>query len=202
MFGVFLELRGKRVVVIGGGPVGRRKARAAMAAGARVLVVSLDETPRDLEVGIEWAQEPYRPEHLDGTALVFAATNSPTLNAEIANDARVRGIWVNLADAPSEGDFHVPALLRHGDFVIAVSTGGAAPSVAATVRDRLAQEYDAAWGEWVALLAEMRQECKGSPQKRELLTKLADVNWVERIRSEGMEAVRVAMRGVLHTVGE
>lgn len=200
MFPVLLDLRGKRVLVVGGGPVGRRKAAAAAAAGATVRVVALEPRPADLDPSIAWHAAPYRAEHLDGVSLAFAA-GPPAVTAAVAADAKARGVWVNAAADPSAGDVHLPAAVRHGDFVVSVGTGGASPAFARRVREKLAAEYDESFGAFVAVLAEVRRqvlaEVPDAARRRDLLDGFADWAWLERLRREGPEVVRAAMRAAV-----
>jgi precorrin-2 dehydrogenase/sirohydrochlorin ferrochelatase len=197
MLPVFLDLNGRRVAVVGGGAVGRRKAAAARAAGASVRVI--DPAPRPAELtdpGLEWVAEPYRPEHLDGAALVFAAATEG-VNAAVVADAAARGIWVNSATRPEGGDFILPASLAVGGLTVAVGTGGAAPALARRVRDRLAGQLDPAYADWVAVLGRVRRvvldAVADEPTRRQLLDRFADWPWLERIRSEGPDVVLSAM---------
>jgi len=194
MLPLLLDLTGKRVVVVGGGPVGRRKAAAAVAAGAVVAVV--DPHPTGELVGVAHVAEAYRPEHLAGARLAFAAA-TPEVNAAVVADATLRGIWVNSATDPAAGDVAVPAVVRRGWLTVAVSTGGAAPALARRVREKLEAEFDAAFAEWVRLLDELRPrvlEAVPDPaRRRALLDAFADWPWLARLRAEGAAAVRAAM---------
>lgn len=200
MLGAFLDLTGRLALVVGGGAVGRRKAHAVRAAGGRVRLVCLEPRPGDVEdADLEWRQEPFQPAHLDGAALAFAAA-TPGVNARVAEEARRRGLWVNVADDPASGDFHLGACVRRGGLEVAVGTGGASPALARRVRDELSERLDDAYGAWVALLAELRPSVLAIPdaaRRREVFERLAEGEWLGRLRSEGVAAVREAMRSLL-----
>ncbi len=202
MFSLLLDLTDRVGVVVGGGPVGRRKARSLLDAGTLVRLICLEPVPGDFSSPrLTWIPEPYDPAHLTGASLVFAAA-TPQLNRQIVADARSRGIWVNCANDPPAGDFIVPATLRRGGFVISVGTGGAAPALARRVRDRLEPQFDDAFAAWVSLLREMRAETQSaiSDEKRRqgMFDRWTEWPWLERVRHEGVEAVRSAMRDELH----
>jgi cobalt-precorrin 5A hydrolase/precorrin-3B C17-methyltransferase len=129
-------------VVVGGGPVGARKVHGLLAAGIRVRLIS-PEAVQDLQAlaeqgSITWEQRRYETGDLEGARLVFAAASHRLVNRRVASEARHAGILCNVADAPDDGSFIVPAVYRSGRTVVAVSTGGASPSRAAAIRDRLA----------------------------------------------------------------
>jgi siroheme synthase-like protein len=156
-----IALHGERLtaVVIGGGPVGTRKALALVEAGARVRVISPAVTPELAEAErarrLSIAREPYRAEQLGDATLVIAATDSREANAQIAVDAHSRGKLVNITDFPDEGNFHTMALHRSGDVTIAVSAGGV-PGAAARIRDAIAERFDARYGRAVSALRGLR----------------------------------------------
>ncbi|MDW8405378.1 precorrin-3B C(17)-methyltransferase [Chloroflexus sp.] len=129
-------------VVIGGGPVGERKVRGLLAAGFPVRLISPTATAQlaawAAEGRLIWEQRAYQAGDLAGARLVFAATNDRAVNARIAAAASAAGALCNVADAPDEGDFHVPAVHRSGELTIAVSSHGTAPARAAAVRDAIA----------------------------------------------------------------
>jgi precorrin-2 dehydrogenase/sirohydrochlorin ferrochelatase len=194
MFPLFLNMMNRLCVVIGGGSVGQRKMTALLESGASVRLVCLEDRPPYLDSPrLEWLTRPYQAEHLNGAALVFAAA-TPEVNQQVVRDARSRGIWVNVTDNAPDGDFFVPAILRRGNFVLAVSTGGAAPALAQAVRNSLEEQFDEAFGTWVALLSEVRPivlaTLTDEQQRRRLLAQLCRWDWLERLRREDIETVR------------
>ncbi|HYH65741.1 MAG TPA: NAD(P)-dependent oxidoreductase [Urbifossiella sp.] len=196
MFPVTLDLTGRTVVVVGGGAVGRRKATAVAAAGAHVLLVDPTGCPGTAVPGLSVRTEDYSPAHLTGAALVFACA-TPEVNARVVADGRALGVWVNSATDPAGGDFTLPAVHAVGRLTLAVATGGASPALARRVRDRLAGQFDAAFAAWVELLNEVRGQVlvtvADPARRRQLLDDFADWPWLDRVRAEGVAAVRAAM---------
>ena len=201
VFPLFLNLSGKRVVVVGGGAVGTRKIGALHASGAVVRVVDPGNPRHDWHGSpVIHVAEAYRADHLDGAALAFACA-TPDVNAQVVRDGRVRGVWVNSATAPDSGDFTLPAVVRRGELTLAVSTGGAAPALARCVREKWEAEFDTAFADWVRLLADMRAEVLATipdeARRRALLDSFASWEWLARLRVEGVDPVREAMRALL-----
>ncbi len=198
MFPILINLTGRLVVVVGLGSVGTRRAVAAMRAGAVLRVIEPHPTRSVCELGpvATLVPEPYAPEHLEGACLVFACGPSD-VNARVVADCRSRGILVNSASDPESADFIVPSVMRRGTLTIAVSTAGAAPSLARRIRQRLQAEFDEAFEDWLRLLSEVRrvirQRVVSPGRRRELLDQFGDWWWLERLRAEGVEAVRAEM---------
>ncbi len=140
-FPVFLDLRGAQVLVAGAGKVAARKIDALLAHGAAVTVVAKEFSApvrRLVEDGrVRGTLSPFRPEHLDGMALAFAATSDPAANRSVAREARRRNIPVNVADVPAECSFILPAVVSGKEFTLAVSTGGKNPGAARAIREFL-----------------------------------------------------------------
>ncbi len=136
-----LNIKGKRCVVIGGGKVAERKVKNLLHSGARVRVVSPDLTrllSKWVNQGkINYTRSEYRAGYLKGAFLVYAATSNRKVNAEIARDAILRKLLVNVADAPMESTFILPAVVRKREVSIAISTNGLSPAKSVRIRDRL-----------------------------------------------------------------
>ena len=180
LFPLYANVVGKRCVVVGGGKVAERKVADLLAAGASVQVISPDITPvlarQAAAKVLEWLPAPYAPEHLEGAWLVFAATNIRAVNAQVSQDAADRRCFVNVADAPEEGGFLVPSVVRRGDLCLSVSTGGNNPILARKVAQELQTRYGSEYGLLVELLGQMRAYVKlrtdAPSQRRYILSQL------------------------------
>ena len=130
-------------VVVGGGAVGERKIAGLLAAGARVRLISPTATAQIAAWAkrreIEWVTRDYHVGDLAGAFLAFAATNARTVNAQVAQEAAQLHMLCNVADAPADGNFHVPAVHRQPGLVIAVGSGGQSPTRAKRIRDQIAK---------------------------------------------------------------
>ncbi len=166
LYPIFLDLSDRRCVVVGGGEVANRKARKLLQARARVTVIS-PEIGAELEsVAVEVHRRPYREGDLEGAYLAFAATDSREVNAAVAREAEERGVPVNVADRPSEGDFALPSALRRGRLQVAVSTGGASPTLARRIRDKLEEVFGP---EWAGIVEELRKNRRSGEKGDERL---------------------------------
>ncbi len=141
------NLSGRVAVVVGGGIVGERKVRSLLAADVQVRLISPSATEQLAAWAehddIEWKRRVYRDGDLDDVGLVFAATNVRAVNHEIAAAAHRQGLLVNVADAPAEGNFHSPAVVRRDDLIVSVSTISGQPRKATSARDRIAALLEA-----------------------------------------------------------
>jgi precorrin-2 dehydrogenase / sirohydrochlorin ferrochelatase len=144
-------------VVVGGGAVATRKASKLFQAGAEVVVVSPTVLPELEDMSVEVHERSYEYGDLEGADLAFAATNSREVNAAVAREANAREIRVNVADRPAEGDFAVPSTLRRGGLQVAVSTGGASPTLARRIRNELEEIFGPEWAGVVEELEAVRR---------------------------------------------
>lgn len=190
-----LDLNGRAVLVVGLGPVGRRKAKGLVAAGARVIGV--DPAGAVAVDGVEVRAEPYHADHLRGVCLAVAA-GPAEVNRRVVADARAAGVWVNSAGGPGSGDFTLPAVWRDGGLTLTVATAGASPALAAALRDRAAGALGPAAAGLAATLAELRPEVfarvADPDARRRLLADWGDPRWLDLYAEGGAEAVRRAVR--------
>jgi uroporphyrin-III C-methyltransferase/precorrin-2 dehydrogenase/sirohydrochlorin ferrochelatase len=156
-----MSLRGRPVVVVGGGEVALRKVEGLLAEGARVTVIAPAVAPGlEALVGqgaVELRRRRHRRGDLAGFALVFAATADRRVNARVSAEAGRAGLFVNVADDPELCSFHLPARVRRGSLQIAVATDGAAPFAARRLRQVLERRFGPEWGEWMEAAARVRE---------------------------------------------
>jgi precorrin-2 dehydrogenase / sirohydrochlorin ferrochelatase len=161
LYPLFMDVSGSRCVVVGGGGVASRKVRGLLESGARVVVVSPEVSPEIEGMDVTVERRPFRPGDLAGAALAFAATDRREVNAAVAREARENGVPVNVADRPAEGDFALPSVLRRGGLQVAVSTGGASPTLAREIRAAMEPSFAA---EWAGIVERFRAAREGGTE--------------------------------------
>jgi len=190
MYPAFLDLHGLPVTVVGGGPVAARKARGLLKCGARVTLIAkkFSRACKRLR-GVVKRLRVFRESDLRSARLVFMATDDLVLNVRIGKLAEERGIWANVASPPESGRFAVPACVRRGRLLVAVSTGGASAAAAKALRRHLSARLDPAWGTFLELLRARRhrvlRRVRQPGRRHHLLLALGDPIWVTLIRRKG-----------------
>ena len=139
---VFLDLRGRRVVVIGGGAMGEEKVTRLMPYGAQVVVVSPDVTDEVSKLAqdgqVEWTRRLYRGGDLEGAFIAIVAdTSDDAVNHAVSEEARQRNVPLNVADVTELCTWITPSVARRGEVIVATSTGGASPALARRFREIL-----------------------------------------------------------------
>jgi uroporphyrin-III C-methyltransferase/precorrin-2 dehydrogenase/sirohydrochlorin ferrochelatase len=162
---LFHNLRGARVLVVGGGEIALRKSRLIADAGAVLRVVAPDIGTELRELidssGGEQILRGYTESDLNGCVLIIAATDDEPLNAQVSADARQRGVPVNVVDAPSLCSVIFPAIVDRSPLVIAVSSGGDAPVLARLIRAKIETWIPPTYGHLAGLAARFRHQVKG-----------------------------------------
>jgi precorrin-2 dehydrogenase/sirohydrochlorin ferrochelatase len=161
-----LKLSGRRSLVVGGGDIGLEKVEGLLACDGDVTLVAPDaiQPLEDLaaEGSIRWERREYRPDDLEGTFMVIAATSDTEVNIGIYEDAERRAMLVNVVDVPPLCNFILPAIIRTGPLAIAISTAGASPALAKRIRNEIAEEYGEPYARLAILLNDVRGWAKGS----------------------------------------
>lgn len=185
---LFVDMRGKRALVVGGGCVAQRKVETLVDHGCRVTVVTPEATGKIREFAcqdsIELILRPFDSKDVQGSFLVFACTDSPELNRRIANAAEAAGALVNCVDS-QEPEISIPATLRRGDLQIAVSTAGASPALARRIRCGLEEAFPRNFDHAVRLIGQARlmtlERVADSKTRHRLNRLIAEDRWVQRI---------------------
>jgi siroheme synthase-like protein len=193
---LMLDVTGRLVVVIGGGPVAVRKVKGLLDAGATRVRVVAPTFHAEMPADIERVAAAYEPGHLDGAGLAFATTDSPAVNERVARDGAERGIWVNRSDEGAQGDFSTPAKLADGEVVVTVSAGSAALSAA--IRDDLAAKLDRRHVKLAEAMKTLRRAVRTSevdPHRRAAIFRdLASADALKAVESGGVDGVREWIR--------
>lgn len=205
---ILVALEGRRVVVIGGGSVAARKVPPLLECGAQVAVVS-PEVSSEIEAlspPVTIVRRAYADGDLAGAFLAVSATSDSSVNAAVARDAARRGLLANVVDAPEDSTFLVPSVLRRGEVVVAVSTQGSSPALAARVRRDLEAAVGEEYGRLARLLGGLRAEVlrrvPDGPRRARLFRALVDSEALARLRrGDGDEAVSDYLRGIAFEEG-
>jgi siroheme synthase-like protein len=200
---VNMLVRDRRVVVVGAGRIAARKIEPLLDAGARVEVVAPDAN--DEVQG--WADDgrlvfhrrPFAPADVEGAWLALTATDDPTVNAAVHEAAEAARVWVNSADDPANCSFTLMSVIRRGDLVVSIGTGGRSPALATHLRRRLGEEIGPEYETLVDLLSEAREALRATGRSSE------DANWqsvfeggiVELVRAGRIDQARELLRTCL-----
>ena len=164
MYPITLDLKEKPVLIIGAGNVGERKIMSVHNAGADITVISeqYGEPVKKLaqEGKIRLIERAYQTGDCRGYLMVIGSTGSNAVNAAISEECTALGTLVNIVDQPEYCNFHVPAVVKRGDFQIAVSTGGKSPALAREIRKELEEQYNEEYGRLTERLGKIRKELK------------------------------------------
>lgn len=202
---IFLELKGRRVVVIGGGAVAVRKAQSLLETGARLVVVAerIDKMMTALcrSKNAELIKAKYSKEYLAGAVLAVAATNNHQLNRRIYKDCQALEVLCNVVDEPELCDFFVPAVVKRGDLQIAVGTEGNCPAYAGHIRKKLEKIFTEKHGQFLAELQTIRQEIiegvTEPAERKTVLGLLVDDESFEYFVQNGPEKWRVRSEEII-----
>lgn len=189
---IMMDLRGMRVLLVGGGKIAARKASQLLAAGAELTVISpeISAEIRALEQAgsFEWIAREAQIDDVENYRIVYAASGDEELNERLAEAARRNGALVNVASRAQSGNFIHPAVLRRGRLIVAASTSGAGPTVASALIRELDERFGNEYETYVEFLYVMRQKIRASVSEPEvrhrLMRKLAETDILDHIRQE------------------
>ena len=202
---IFLELSGRRVVLVGGGAVAVRKAHALLDAGARLIVVA--ERAGDVLTALcrkhnaELIRSKYSKQYIAGAVLVIAATNDPRVNEQVYRDCQTLEVLCNVVDDPSLCDFFVPAVVKRGDLQIAIGTEGYCPAYAGHLRKQFETTFTEEHGRFLSELENVRKQIIDNvptpADRKSLLGKLVDDESFDYFKTNGPDAWRQRARDLI-----
>ena len=185
---VNLLVDGRRCVVVGAGRIAARKIEALLDAGADVHVIALeavDEVREWHAAGrLEWHARAFVPADLDEAWLATTATSDPVTNRSVFEAGEARRIWVNAADDPRNCSFTLMSLVRQGDLVVTVGTGGRSPALATYLRNHVRSEMGPEYGVLLDLLSQAREEMRSGGRSSE------DADWQQALDSGMLDLIR------------
>lgn len=203
---VFLNIKSKKCVVIGGGAVALRKTEALLEFGANVTAIGPEMCRELVELAnkgrIRLIKRPYGPGDLDGADIAIVASSESDVNARVAREACKGKVLVNVVDNPELSDFIVPSTFRRGAIAIAISTGGKSPALARKIRMKLERDMGDEFAVLAALVGEARTELRSKGAK------ISSDKWEESIdldaligllRSHGVDSARTYLMNRLQS---
>ncbi|MGO9097140.1 MAG: bifunctional precorrin-2 dehydrogenase/sirohydrochlorin ferrochelatase [Bryobacteraceae bacterium] len=202
---VLLSLEGRRCVVVGGGRETLERVRALLDAGAQVALISPAPSPEIEQLAdqgrIEWRRREFRAADLDAAFLVVSCPADRASNAPVWAAAEARGIPINAVDDTPHCNFIFPAIHRQGELVIAVSSSGKSPALAARIRDRIAGEFGAPYAQFLELAGQLRPEMlqrfPDFDRRRAIWYELVDSPALDHLQAGRPEAALAELRAIL-----
>ena len=198
---VFLDIRGKVCVIVGGGEVALRKVERLLDCGAKVSVISPKlvaelATLKDKGLISHIAAE-YSGDLIDKAALIIGATDDEKINACISQDARAKGIPVNIVDDPQKCDFILPAIAQRGDLVMAIGTGGKSPALARHLREELEKQYGKEYEIFLNILGNLRTKMeKNAGIGKDWFDSLVAAGILESIKARNIQEVKETVKRI------
>jgi len=197
-YNISLKICDKPCLVVGGGDVAERKAGRLLDFGASVVVVGKTLTPgletMKKESRINHIEADYDNAFLDDAFLVIGATDRDDVNADISRDGREKGILVNIVDDPDKCDFVLPSLLKQGDLLIAISTGGKSPALAKKLREEMEQLFGTEYQTLLEVMGQLREklvvEGRSSDENRRLFESVVHSDILKHIRDKSWDKVK------------
>jgi precorrin-2 dehydrogenase len=210
---IFLNIKERSCLVVGGGDVGTRKVEMLLKCGASVTIVSSDATEKlkhlSKEQRIRLIIRKYTSSDLENRFLVIGATNDEQLNQQISMDAEKQKLLCNIVDRPAVCNFILPAIVQQGDLVMAISTSGKSPAFAKKLRKDLENQFDEAYAVFLYLMGAIRSRLlaqKHAPEEHKpLFKKIIEsdiISWIQTHQFESIDALLLDVLGPGYTVDD
>ena len=202
---IYLDIKNRNCLVVGGGAVGTRKVNTLLECGARVNVVSPEPTEQLTKLAsagaITLMRRAYRSADLNGTFLVIGATDDEHLNQQISSDAALSNTLCNIADRPEACNFILPSIVQRGDLVITISTSGKSPALAKQLRQKLETQFGQEYAEFLVLMGAIRNKLLSQAHEPEahktLFNQLIDSDLIQLIQAGKTEEINSLLKKIL-----
>lgn len=180
---ITLNIKGRPVVVVGGGKIAYRKVKSLLKASANITIVAPTIIEKLLPFveskKIEWIKDYFRPKYIENAPLIIAATNDRHVNEQVY-EAKTETQWINIVDHPDLCDFHIPATVYRGKLMISVATSGASPLLARKIKHEIAEKYDESYIDYVDFLFEARllikEQIQNEDERKEIFAHLINMD--------------------------
>lgn len=178
---IMMNLKGKKVIVIGGGKVAYQKLKGLENTGAKITIISpilssqVEEWLKHQDA--KWIPKEFEPPDIEKADFIFATTNNADVNHYIRKSKKAHQYLLQ-ADCPEESDFISPSVVRRGKLTIAISTNGASPALAKKLKKELEEQFDESFACYVQFLEDARKkilkEIHDADLKKKCLNRLLD----------------------------
>jgi len=204
---MLIDLRGRSGLVVGGGSEAEKKAVGLVGSGVNVTVVAQKLTgslePMAELGSFRWLKRPFEPDDLNDMFLAVAAEEDVTVNKQVAEEARKRGVFCTVPHDTSAGDVIVPGLLQQGRLTLTVDTAGTSPYLTSRIQNELAHAFGPEYAAYLELVERLRPEIERSvpdPEMRERVdAEMADSPALSLLRRDNPEAAEKVLRTIITT---
>ena len=202
---IYLDIKDRDCLVVGGGSVGTRKVETLLECGAQVTVVSIDADEKLKKLSnsgvIQLKERAFQFDDLDSVFLVIGATDDEDLNAKIHSEAQRRFLLCNIADRPGACNFILPSIVNRGDLIIAISTSGKSPAFAKKLRIQFETQFGEEYAEFLNLMGAIRKKLLNKDRETEvhkgLFERLIEKDLVQMLKNADIDAINALLLDVL-----
>lgn len=201
---VFLNIQGRKCVIVGAGEVAERKALRLLECGAAVSVIGREPTPGLKKLAdegrVEYIAGYYDETFIKGAYLVISATDDPAVNESVQCAANREEILINVVDDPERCDFILPSIVQRGALQIAISTGGTSPGMARKVRLDLEKEYGGEYALFLEILARLRKKVlergRTPAENKKIFEAVVNSEALDLVRGKKWDGARQVIRAL------
>ena len=202
---IYLDVKDRKCLVVGGGAVGTRKVETLLECGAKVTVVSIDASEKLKKLSnsglIRLKERAFQTDDLESVFLVVVATDDEDLNVKVHAAAERRRVLCNIADRPEACNFILPSIVSRGDLTIAISTSGKSPAFAKKLRKQLEAQFGDEYAEFLKLMGAIRKKLLSKDHEPEahkhLLERLIETDLVQMLKNADTDAINTLLLEVL-----